>query len=464
VEGEELIPPHKWLQLKIDQFEKEQQIKPYIPLKADGSFYELTQLYDDQLGIALLFMKKIQEFMTMKDLSKFVPLHCTILGEGGVGKTILINTLTSVIRRMFNRTDVMRVAAPTGVAACNVGGETLHRLTGSRPSKKTGEYKAGSMSTQQKDKLSSQFRNLLGLICDERSMLASLLLGESEQKIKETIYSGGHTQHLPWGGIPFTALAGDDYQLPPALGQGAIESIVMRTDHGKMTENGRTIFKNSAATVFKLTQNKRLADDKQEDRDLLGRIREGTNITDDDVLRIQKLHIDEIEKQHGKIIADEIKAKAVYLFWTNNKRIRHNLERLAFTNTEENPTAFVQTNSAGGRYGKGVNSHFDDKVPKTAMLCISAKVAITGRNFCPLWGIHNGACGQLDENVFQKDDNPNHGHHPLYTVVDLPLYSGPAWDLDNPKVKFAGLMFNYIIMTLSPIIFLLFIACSNPQC
>lgn len=135
MEGEELISPHNWLQVKIDQFEQEQQVKPYIPLKADGSFYELTQLFEDQLGIALLFMKKIQEFMTMKDLSKFVPLHCTIQGEGGVGKTILINTLTSVIRRMFNRTDVIRVAAPTGVAACNVGGETLHRLTASRPSK-----------------------------------------------------------------------------------------------------------------------------------------------------------------------------------------------------------------------------------------------------------------------------------------------------------------------------------------
>lgn len=370
----------------------------------------------------------------MKDLSKFEPLRCTIVGEGGTGKTVLINTLISVVRRMFDRTDVARVAAPTGVAACNVGGETLHRTTSSRPNKKEGEYKANSMKPAQSDKLTAKFKHLVMMIVDERSMLASMLLGETAQKVGETIYEGGHTRNEKLGAMPVFALAGDDYQLPPTINQGATEAAT-RHDKGKMTQKGRDIFVECAETVFILQQNKRLSDDRQQDRDMLGRVRVGENISDDDVRKIKSLHIDEIEKLHGKEVADEIKSKSVYIFWTNEKRIRHNIERLAHTNSDSNPTAFIKTQSSGGEFGKGVNKHFEANLPKTALLCESALAAIDSCNFCPLWGVHNGACGRVVEIVFKKGANPNNGDLPEYVVLDLPLYSGPPWDLDNPTVS-----------------------------
>ena len=402
-------------------------------MRPDGTHYELSGLYDDQLIIASRLIEKIKEFMTMRDLSKFVPLRCTIVGEGGTGKSVLISTITSVVWRMFERTDVIRVAAPTGVAACNIGGETLHRLTASRPNRKEGEYKANSMQPTQNDRLSKKFKVLMGIIVDERSMLSSVLLGETAQKVGETIYEGGHTRREPIGDVPFFCPVGDDYQLPPTINQGAICSY--KTDKGKMTQKGRDIFQTCSEEVYILHQNKRLSDDRTQDRDILGRVRVGENILDEDVTKIKSLHIDEIEKAHGKAITDEIKAKSVYIFWTNEKRIRHNLERLAQTNTEENPTAFITTKSSGGKYGKGVNSHFESDLPKTALLCETALAAIDGCNFCPLWGVHNGACGRVVEIVFKPGNSPNNGNQPEYVVLDLPLYSGPAWDLDNPTVS-----------------------------
>jgi hypothetical protein len=110
---EETIPPKKWVKHEIDPFLSLQLMKPYIPIKPDGSFHEVAQLNHDQLEMVLMF-KKILEIMTPKDLSAIVPLHCTVLGTGGMGKSILINALTSIIRQIFSPTNDM---ATTGFNA-----------------------------------------------------------------------------------------------------------------------------------------------------------------------------------------------------------------------------------------------------------------------------------------------------------------------------------------------------------
>jgi GTPase Era involved in 16S rRNA processing len=51
----------------------------------------------------------------------------TIMGCGGTGKSVLINTLVACIRKIFNDNNSAFVTAPAGAAAYNVGGSTMHR-------------------------------------------------------------------------------------------------------------------------------------------------------------------------------------------------------------------------------------------------------------------------------------------------------------------------------------------------
>jgi hypothetical protein len=51
----------------------------------------------------------------------------TGLGCAGSGKNALINALVGCIRNMFNNNNSFLVTAPTGAAAYNVGGQTIHR-------------------------------------------------------------------------------------------------------------------------------------------------------------------------------------------------------------------------------------------------------------------------------------------------------------------------------------------------
>jgi hypothetical protein len=92
---------------------------------------------------------------------------------------------------------VIHVLAPTGTAAFNVGGETLHRFV--QQGIHNEDYKAGLMNEPLAIKLQQKFRNLLALIIDERSLLGSKLFGCCCQKITETIYNT-HGKSHPWGG------------------------------------------------------------------------------------------------------------------------------------------------------------------------------------------------------------------------------------------------------------------------
>ena len=135
----------------------------------------------------------------------------TITGGGGTGKSVVINTLVTLFRRMFNCNDVIRIAAPTGTAAFNVNGETFHHMLGNKISHK--EYQSGSMSSSKRAKLVEKFKLLLALIIDERSLVQSVDFGTCKQMISETIYGPGYINDASWGGLPILIVVGDDYQL-----------------------------------------------------------------------------------------------------------------------------------------------------------------------------------------------------------------------------------------------------------
>jgi hypothetical protein len=60
----------------------------------------------------------------------FIPLRLTVRGAAGTGKIYIINTIVSYLRRMFGDNHVVHVLDPTGIAAFNVLGETLHIFSG----------------------------------------------------------------------------------------------------------------------------------------------------------------------------------------------------------------------------------------------------------------------------------------------------------------------------------------------
>ena len=55
-------------------------------------------------------------------------MRATIMGSGGTEKLFIINTIISMIRRLTGSNDTFQIAVPSGVAAFNIQGSTIHNL------------------------------------------------------------------------------------------------------------------------------------------------------------------------------------------------------------------------------------------------------------------------------------------------------------------------------------------------
>ena len=129
-----------------------------------------------------------------------------ITGKAGTGKSTLL-------RYYLERTNKATVvAAPTGIAALNVGGDTLHRVFGFSPSV-TPEFVASD-----RYKPRAETRGLLGametLVVDEVSMVRADMLDAMDTALRRF----GPVPDTPFGGVQMI-FVGDPYQLPPVVSE-----------------------------------------------------------------------------------------------------------------------------------------------------------------------------------------------------------------------------------------------------
>ena len=149
--------------------------------------------------------------------SALKPLHMFISGVGGTGKSFLIETIRSQVKEIW-KADVGNdttcvVAAPTGLAAYNVGGVTVHRLfqLPIEHGGKTAGYWALSKVAQKV--MRTNLRSLKLIIIDEVSMLSSLNLAYIHLRLEELFGGSGN-----WFGSINVLFVGDILQLPPVNG------------------------------------------------------------------------------------------------------------------------------------------------------------------------------------------------------------------------------------------------------
>lgn len=121
-----------------------------------------------------------------------------VTGNAGTGKSTLIRYLRSVLNRKFV------VVAPTGVAALNVGGVTIHSFFHFPP--KIHEEEDIKLVYDRK-----LYKKLELLIIDEVSMVRSDLMDSIDNFLRKN-----RSDHRPFGGVQLL-LIGDLFQLPPVV-------------------------------------------------------------------------------------------------------------------------------------------------------------------------------------------------------------------------------------------------------
>jgi len=405
-----------------------------IPLKHDGSYYKLQEANGLQRIILYHVFRTVKNWITRSD--SYTPFHRIVSGGGGSGKSYIIHQITSVIRRMFSKTETVETAAYTGSAAYNIGGRTIHSayaINCSHP-----DYE---LSQDQRDKMTRRMRYTVALLFDERSMIPADVLGAVERNVALTCH-GGNKHKIKWGGVPVVLLLGDDYQLPPVQHKGKGKGAFSALDYqiGRKTRplsvetRGIEEFLRISHGAFVIKENQRVQEQQSDFKSLLDRIRIGKP-TEQDKNIILSLSFTKLPKSLQKLYEES--AETLYLFATKEMCSDHNFKKLKEYNNEENPVAFLKHKLPRHL----IENSDQNAIPQVTCFSRGCKVSIKGRNFCPVLGLYNGAIGTVDEIVYRQGHSPNDGDLPLYVAVEFPSYLGHLqeygqniWDQNNPKI------------------------------
>ena len=152
------------------------------------------------------------------------PLRMFISGVGGTGKSFLIETIRALVASIWSLDGLMcAIAAPTGLAAFNVGGITIHRLF-QLPIDHSGKAATyWSLPKTSQKVMKTTLRNVKLFIIDEISMVSSLNLAYMHMRLEE-LFGGDE-----WFGSRNMLFVGDLLQLQPVSGSPVFERIATKS-------------------------------------------------------------------------------------------------------------------------------------------------------------------------------------------------------------------------------------------
>ena len=159
-----------------------------------------------------------------------------VTGRAGTGKSTLLNHLS------WNTDKQIVIAAPTGVAALNVGGQTIHSLF---------RLPIGVIADNPIDQ-NDQVRKLLNtidtLVIDEVSMVNADLMDAIDRSLRQA----RQRKQDPFGGVQIV-LFGDPYQLAPVPG-GPEERAYFADHYRSMWFFDAKVWSESELRIFELTE------------------------------------------------------------------------------------------------------------------------------------------------------------------------------------------------------------------
>lgn len=125
-----------------------------------------------------------------------------VTGRAGTGKSTLLSHFRDRAKKQ------VAVLAPTGVAALNVHGATIHSFFGFKPDITVEKAKKLAQSTRKRE----LYRKAQTIVIDEISMVRADLLDSVDAFLR----AARGAKHLAFGGVQMIFI-GDLYQLPPVV-------------------------------------------------------------------------------------------------------------------------------------------------------------------------------------------------------------------------------------------------------
>jgi ATP-dependent DNA helicase PIF1 len=198
--------------VKDQQKKHREEVKKAVK-KNEGTDESILKAKTKRKQVARVFLSEEQQHVLDLVVEKKKSVFFT--GSAGTGKSVLLREIISSLRKKYAREpDRIAVTASTGLAACNVGGVTLHSFAGIGLGKEPVAELVKKIKKNQKAR--HRWMRTKVLVVDEVSMVDGELFDKLESIARQLRNNG-----RPFGGIQLV-ITGDFFQLPPVPDRGKV--------------------------------------------------------------------------------------------------------------------------------------------------------------------------------------------------------------------------------------------------
>ncbi|CAK1598254.1 unnamed protein product [Parnassius mnemosyne] len=384
----------------------------------------IEQMNSDQLKV----FEKIKDIdFTNKKIMLYVS------GEGGTGKSFLIHVIKRWVKEKLNQETI--VTAPTGIAAFNIDGLTVHRVF-QLPVEHGSTPKYTQLSDIALKMLRDQLKDVSLIIIDEISMISNVTLLYIHLRLV-SIFNVDE-----WFGGRHIIVFGDLLQLPP-VHEDPTYKILAFSDVEKLV--GSLSYSNLWTDLFnyeELTINMRQKADKSY-AELLSRMRIGA-VTADDIklLEKRKINIDSSLSYHDRLneicnYINKLPSDTVCLVPTCNQCDLINSVMLDRIQSEEivltandhiDCPKFLKKKAANILSSIEEDASRSAGLPKIIKIKVGVKVMLR-RNIDVTLGLVNGAIGTVKSISKSIESNQ-------IQFINIDFATGTEYAIERIKVKF----------------------------
>lgn len=337
------------------------------------------------------------------------PLGMIVMGTAGTRKSYLIRAIRERLRTMArsgSKPPVI-VIAPTGVAAFNINGATIHSML-SIPIINAKRDKGLDIDGERLKQLQERLQDVQYVIIDEKSMVGRRMLAQIDKRLRQAF---PEHKNEPFGGRSII-LFGDFGQLPPVLD---LPMYVTEVSQDPVSNDGIAAYKHFSE-AYKLDVVQRQSGESEEQRafrDILLRLRDGESVLDD-----WRMLSTRFEENLSRTERDRF-SDAIHLLTTWDEVDRVNTDMLRSLNC---PIAKILAEHTGGSEARKATSDVAKGLEAQLLLAKGARVMLTANVWTQV-GLVNGAMGTIQDIIFGNEGPPS---LPIAVFISFDKYEGPT--------------------------------------